>query len=1130
MPASEDETLPEPHSGPVIHPAEGDPAADPARLDAFISYRRIPADTAFVDRLEEDLTARGKHVWVDRAKIEPAADWSERIARGISNAKALIFVITPESVASDECLHELESASQLHKLIVPVVLREVDRSQHLPESLRRPNWIFFSPGHVTEHALGEVIEALDEDLDWRDAHTRLAVRTKEWTDAQRDRSFVLRGSDLHAAENWLGQASQHQKTPPTALQTEYILASRKAAVRTQRTWRGALSAGLVIALVLAGVAFVQRNDARAQARLAQSRAYAAEATADLSVNPEQSLRLALNSTQINTTGPSEQALRLAMAQDRLRMVIRSGTGSATVAAWNPALAQVAVTAPNDSVALWNTATGRVAQILPTAHAVSQLLYDSDGSRLAVVSAAGYVSIWDISANGVASSVSTSGLNARIQADDLYRAQGGEIFLNGTWAGHTGDNFYAFGSGLSNVLIFQPGSGVTFPLFSQPFQDAGADALAPSPDGSELLVGGDLINFANHRQTSLSPQPPSVPGPPCWFPDGSAVVTWTQVSAGGPEQVYRASDGRFLARMQTPVGPANAVACSANSADEWVAAGDASGNVILRLAGGTVVPLYGHSDTITAVASSPDGRYLATSSLDGTARIWDASTGRSLTVLAGDSAGLTAVQFGADGGLALTVDTLGFVRIWDTGIGEPVTELARPAQGQTIALGFTDAGQQVSGVNLAMSTGAAAEVTSVSMLAWNAQSGRLVRRIALSGLTPSTVPCSPGLQAVGDDSALEMMSGGHCGVPPPADLVLPVPVPRPLGTFPAVDNAVIELLALAASPDGRYIAYARARSVVLVASDGRPVTTLRLSGTPTGLRFGSSDELLIMTDTAIYLWRPLSGRPPLIVPQPSAPIDATLSESGDELAAAGAGGTVEVWSTTDGRGIQTFKLSRNKAATGFQPVPLRVVFSQNGDLVASGNTDGTVYLWNIATGKRTITSVSTYPVIELSPAASGPDLLAVDWPQVGSGVNAAGAAAVLNSATGHVVATYRSPAPLQAPIDPGAALSADGNFVFAGALGLAPSAPAGIEAAYQVSSGQIMTDLQAAAQSPSASYSEFPAQPWSPDGIHIVAGNAIYVCDSCGPLAALQASATARIAWSQPLAEGSDHPPSTSPYG
>ncbi len=60
----------------------------------------------------------------------------------------------------------------------------------------------------------------------------------------------------------------HDKTPPTALQTEYILASRKATTRTQRTWRTALSVGLVVSLSLAAFAFVQRQQAVYEAQAA----------------------------------------------------------------------------------------------------------------------------------------------------------------------------------------------------------------------------------------------------------------------------------------------------------------------------------------------------------------------------------------------------------------------------------------------------------------------------------------------------------------------------------------------------------------------------------------------------------------------------------------------------------------------------------------------------------------------------------------------------------------------------------------------------------------------------------------------------------------------------------------------
>ena len=61
------------------------PPTEAGRLDAFITYARQNGGTEFVDTLAAALTARGKSVWVDRMKIEAAAEWRVRIARGIES-------------------------------------------------------------------------------------------------------------------------------------------------------------------------------------------------------------------------------------------------------------------------------------------------------------------------------------------------------------------------------------------------------------------------------------------------------------------------------------------------------------------------------------------------------------------------------------------------------------------------------------------------------------------------------------------------------------------------------------------------------------------------------------------------------------------------------------------------------------------------------------------------------------------------------------------------------------------------------------------------------------------------------------------------------------------------------------
>src|SRR6266478_2083790 len=110
-------------------------------------------------------------------------------------------------------------------------------------------------------ATDKLISAFDTDLDWVHAHTRLLTRAIEWENKGKNNSFVLRGDDLRSAEQWLAEAGTQKERQPTPLQTEYIIASRKAAARRQRITLGAVTFGLVIAAVLAVVALFARQEA-----------------------------------------------------------------------------------------------------------------------------------------------------------------------------------------------------------------------------------------------------------------------------------------------------------------------------------------------------------------------------------------------------------------------------------------------------------------------------------------------------------------------------------------------------------------------------------------------------------------------------------------------------------------------------------------------------------------------------------------------------------------------------------------------------------------------------------------------------------------------------------------------------
>jgi hypothetical protein len=214
--------------------------------DAFISYSR--KDESFVRELEEALVKRGKDVWVDLEDIPLTAEWQNNLYSGIEGAETFVFVISPDSIASKECKRELDHATKHNKRLVPILRREVDTTT-APDVLESHNWVFFRESDDFGESLERLMQAMDTDLEWVKIHTRLLTRAVEWESRGRDRSLLLRGSDLEAAEE--GQARATDKEPElTPLQRQYILASRQAQTDLHRRQANLYRVLLVAALIL----------------------------------------------------------------------------------------------------------------------------------------------------------------------------------------------------------------------------------------------------------------------------------------------------------------------------------------------------------------------------------------------------------------------------------------------------------------------------------------------------------------------------------------------------------------------------------------------------------------------------------------------------------------------------------------------------------------------------------------------------------------------------------------------------------------------------------------------------------------------------------------------------------------
>jgi WD40 repeat protein len=86
-------------------------------------------------------------------------------------------------------------------------------------------------------------------------------------------------------------------------------------------------------------------------------------------------------------------------------------------------------------------------------------------------------------------------------------------------------------------------------------------------------------------------------------------------------------------------------------------------------------LRGHTKYISSIVFSPDGKLLATGSLDGAVKFWDTSTGVCDRTLTGPSRSIWHLAFSPDGNRLATADISRKVLIWDVGSGMVIKTLS-----------------------------------------------------------------------------------------------------------------------------------------------------------------------------------------------------------------------------------------------------------------------------------------------------------------------------------------------------------------------------------------------------------------------------------------------------------------------
>jgi hypothetical protein len=89
----------------------------------FLSYAR--EDLELADNLLKGLEAEGIPVWIDRERVN-SGSWKERVTEGLNRSRALVVLLTSNSLASTAVRKELAFAAKKQLPIIPVQASELN--------------------------------------------------------------------------------------------------------------------------------------------------------------------------------------------------------------------------------------------------------------------------------------------------------------------------------------------------------------------------------------------------------------------------------------------------------------------------------------------------------------------------------------------------------------------------------------------------------------------------------------------------------------------------------------------------------------------------------------------------------------------------------------------------------------------------------------------------------------------------------------------------------------------------------------------------------------------------------------------------------------------------------------------
>jgi len=193
----------------------------------FLAY--ADADKAIMEQVRRSLWREGIVVWVNTnlSDIQTGEAFQQAINQGIEQADNLVYLLSPQALASPHCHRELSYAHTLHKRIIPILVSPIDPAADPDGWLERQYIDLTEVPKAADHRLdiGPLLRTLNTDADYYRTHKVLLVQALKWQQQHQNPSILLRGYNLRQAETWLKTAQMRDCHLPTTLQVDLIEAS-----------------------------------------------------------------------------------------------------------------------------------------------------------------------------------------------------------------------------------------------------------------------------------------------------------------------------------------------------------------------------------------------------------------------------------------------------------------------------------------------------------------------------------------------------------------------------------------------------------------------------------------------------------------------------------------------------------------------------------------------------------------------------------------------------------------------------------------------------------------------------------------------------------------------------------------